>query len=91
MDGLLHLLDGALEVAGGLWPILIGSRLGGMDQHAARVVILIGGLHGLELLVVVGLGVEVDVIARVEGMPLTGGRSVLLRAACSDEQAERRN
>ena len=91
LDGLLHLLYGALEVAGGLWPILIGSRLGGMDQHATRVVILIGGLHGLKIIFVEWIANEVDVIALDESMPLTGGRSVLLRAACSDEQAERRN
>ena len=90
MDGFLHLLDGALEVAGGLRAVLVGPCLGGMDQHAARIVILIGGLHSFELLVIMGLAIEIDIIACVEGMPLTRGRSVLLRAASSDEQAERR-
>ena len=90
MDGFLHLLDGALEVAGGLRAVLVGSCLGGMDQHAARIVILIGGLHSLELLVIMGLAIEIDIIASVEGMPLTRGRSILLRTASSDEQAERR-
>ena len=68
--GLLHLLDSAFEVARRLRPFLIGTRLGWMNQHGPRVIILIGGFHGLKLLVIVRLSVEIDVITRIESLPL---------------------
>ena len=78
---LLHLLYCAVETAFRFRGFLYGVGFGRVDEHAACVVVLIVGLHGVELLYVVGLAVVVHVVARVEGLPEARHCSVLLSAA----------
>ena len=89
LDGLLHLFDGALEVAGGLRQFLVGACGGGVYHHCPGVVILIGTFHFLELFVVMGLAVVIDVVARGERLPVARGRSVAFHSACRQQQAEK--
>ena len=86
LDGLLHLLDGACEVAGGLWHQRVVLGLGGMHEQLAAVVVLIPLLHGAERLLVVLGAVEVDVIARGECLPVAGDGSVFLGAASAEQE-----
>ncbi len=81
LDRLLHLLDGALEVARRLWQLLVGACLGGMRQHGPGVVVLIVQLHLLELFLVMLFAVVVDVVAGGEGLPVARQGRVLLRGA----------
>ncbi len=89
LDRLLHLLDGPLEVARRLRTLLVGSRLGRMDEHCACIVILIPRLHSLKLLVIMRLSVEIDIITSVESVPLARQRRVLLRAAGGEHKRDR--
>ena len=52
-----------------------------MDQEGPGVVILVFAFHLLELLVEVCFAVVVDVISSCEGLPISRGGGVLLRAA----------
>ena len=80
-DGLLHLLDGAVEAAAALGRLGIGLRLGGVDEQALRVVVLVVVFKNLYLFVVVGLAVIINIIACGECLPETRAGSVLLGAA----------
>ena len=88
-DGLLHLLDGALKTAGGLWCLGVGTGLGRVHIQVLGVVVLIGIEHRLLLLVVVGLAVEIDVILGRERMPETRPCGVGLVAARSQQNHHR--
>ena len=85
-DGLLHLLDGAVETAAGLRSLGVGARLGGMDEHVLRVVVLVGVKHLGELLVVVRATVVVNVVARGEPLPEPRHGRVVLGATSLQHQ-----
>ena len=84
--GLLHLLDGALEIACRLGLFLVGAGLGGMYQYATRIIVLVLALHLLELLVVMGFAVVIDVVARSERLPVARHGSILARTASRQNQ-----
>ena len=86
LDGFLHLLYGALEVAFRLREGLVGPGVGRVGEEHAREVVFISLFHGLERLLVVLVAVEVDVVARVECLPVARHGSVLLRAARCERQ-----
>ncbi len=91
LDGLLHLLDGAREIARGLRHLLIGTRLGGMGQEHPRVVVGVILLHVAQLLHEVLVTVVIDVIAGGERLPVARRGGILLGAAPGQEQRHHRH
>ena len=85
-DGLLHLLDGAVKVGGGLCGLGIVIGLGGMNKELCRVVVLILVFQLLDLLAIVLLAVVVHIVAGVHRMPKTATGSVLLGAARREDR-----
>ena len=90
LDGLLHLLYGALEVSGGLGHLGVGQCLGRVHQHTPGVVVLVLLLHLLELLIVVFGAVVVHIVAGGELLPATRGGCVLVRGTAYGRQQNSR-
>ena len=88
LDGFLHLLKSAVEVSSGLRLLGVIVGLGRVGEHNPGVIVFIVLFLELQLLVEGGLTVEIDVLTGGEGLPVAAHCSVLLGAACSNEQNE---
>ena len=89
LDCLLHLFDGAREVSGRLWEMIVGASLGGMSKEETCEVVLIFPGHLLVGLLEMFVAVEKDVVAGDEGLILPGYRSILLVASGRHQEQQK--
>ena len=81
LDGLLRLLDRTVEIPLGLRCLGIGMSLGGVDIEQVGIVVGIALLHLFQSLLVVGVAVEIDVVARDERLIFAGSGVVFAQRA----------
>ena len=85
LDGLLSFLYRAVEIALRLGRLGVGFGRRRMDEHQAGVVVGIFALHLVERLLVVGVAVEMDVVARDEGGIFAREGRVLFQRARAEQ------